>query len=86
MVLSTTKKTSSMSSIVNQSTGGGNKKAGFAYQVGRTSWTSVYFGNTSQRLSTLQMTLYPNVRPSRPVGSTNMGNLRYYHIPGTGNQ
>lgn len=36
MVLSGTKKTSSLSSIVNQNQGGGNKKAGLPEQVGRT--------------------------------------------------
>lgn len=42
MVLSTTKKTSSMSSITNQNQGGGSKKAGFPHTIGRDSWTSVY--------------------------------------------
>jgi len=42
MVLSTTKKTSSMSSITNANQGGGSKKAGFPHMIGRDSWTSVY--------------------------------------------
>ena len=45
MVLSTTKKTSSISSIVNQPQGGGNTKAGFPYQIGRNSWSSIYIGS-----------------------------------------
>lgn len=43
MVLSSTKKTSSMSSITNISTGGGSKKAGFPNMVGHSSWTTVAF-------------------------------------------
>ena len=35
MVLSTTKRTASVDSIINQNQGGGNKKAGLPYQVGR---------------------------------------------------
>ena len=41
MVLSTTKRTASISSIVNQNQGGGERKAGLPYQVGRDTWTSV---------------------------------------------
>ena len=52
MVLSTTKRTSSISSIVNQNQGGGPKKAGFPYIVGRESWTTVHLNEsgTSQLL------------------------------------
>jgi hypothetical protein len=45
MVLSGKKLTSSMSSITNQPTGGGSKKAGFPYSVGHNSWTTVYFNS-----------------------------------------
>ena len=56
--------------ITNQNQGGGEKKAGFPYIVGRDSWSSIYLHNTSQRLPTLRMTLFPKVRQSRPIGST----------------
>ena len=46
MVLSTTKRTSSVASIVNQNQGGGNKKAGFPYIVGRDSWVSRFIRST----------------------------------------
>lgn len=79
MVLSTTKRTSSISSIVNQNQGGGPKKAGFPYIVGRESWTTVHFreSGTSQFLGNidgsgparaLRFTALKNVRQSRPVG------------------
>ena len=40
MVLSGAKKTSYSSSRTNINSGGGNKKAGFPYQIGRSSWVS----------------------------------------------
>lgn len=70
MVYSQTKRTGSVSSITNRASGGGDKKAGLPYLVGRDSATSVAFHGTKQKLSSLQMTLYPNVRPSRPVSMT----------------
>ena len=77
-----------VSSIVNQNQGGGNKKAGFPYQVGRSSWTTVAFNMTNPvsgnccQLKSMQMTLFPNVRPSRPIGSTSNYNT-YWRVPGT---
>ncbi len=43
MVLSSTKKTSSMSSITNTPTGGGSKKAGFPNMVGISSSMTIAF-------------------------------------------
>lgn len=62
-------------STINQNQGGGPSKAGFPYQVGRTSWTPIFLQcNKIQTrccaLKTLQLTLNPNVRESRPAGST----------------
>jgi hypothetical protein len=79
MVLSTTKRTSSISSIVNRNQGGGPKKAGFPNMVGRESWTTVHLNEsgTAQFLGrsdgsgparSLRFTVNPNVRQSRPVG------------------
>ncbi len=42
MVLSTTKRTASVRSIMNRNQGGGNKKAGFPHMIGRDSWTSLF--------------------------------------------
>jgi hypothetical protein len=60
---------------INRNQGGGDKKAGFPYQVGRIAWTAVAMGTDSiQRrccsLRQLQITANPNVRQSRPAGST----------------
>jgi hypothetical protein len=52
---------------INQKQGGGDKKAGFPYQVGRSAWSSIFMDNT--QLSSIRMTKYPNVRQSRPMGS-----------------
>jgi hypothetical protein len=82
-------KARNVSSLVNQNTGGGNKKAGLAYQVGRESYTSVIMGtktgiinNNCCSLKKLQLTFNPNVKISRPVGSVigNSGNT-YWSIP-----
>jgi len=55
---------------VNQ--GGGNKKAGFPYQVGRNWHSSLILGIANvtrcQTLTCMQFTLNPNVRQSRGIG------------------
>lgn len=64
------------SSISNANQGGGSKKAGLPHQIGRESWESVALGTVkngskavcSTRLACLQVTLFPNVRQSLPVG------------------
>lgn len=75
MVLSTTKRTSSISSIVNAMTGGGNKKAGFPSMIGRTAQVSLYLHQTSQNSTVLKDPEASNVRQSRPQG-TLPGNWR----------
>jgi hypothetical protein len=67
MVYSQSRRTSSIASITNQDTGGGNKKAGLPHQVGRTAAVSVAFNMTSQRLSVLQVPAKPTTRQSRPI-------------------
>lgn len=72
-----------------QQQGGGNKKAGFAYQVGRESWASIFISGGNPvymskcaSLKCLQYTANPHVSQSRPIGSTYRPNT-YFHIPGT---
>jgi len=79
MVYSQTKRTSSIASITNQPQGGGCKKAGFPHTIGRDSWTSIYMRGTAQSLPTLQMTIYPNVSQSRPIG-TRPSAARYFNF------
>lgn len=72
-------------STINQNQGGGNKKAGFPYQVGRTAWSSIYlmsnnYGVRCCKLSTLKFTANPNVRQSRPTGSP-VDNNTYWKLP-----
>jgi hypothetical protein len=72
--------------------GGGSKKAGFPYQVGRDSWTSIAFDTSNPKKFTssrtccglrgLQFTVNPKVSVSRPIGSTYTPNT-YFHITGT---
>ena len=84
MVLSTTKKTASIQSIVNQNQGGGDKKAGFPYQIGRIWGVSIALHTTAPisgqccnltKVNTLQFTRQPNI--SRPIGS--VGNVPYWN-------
>ena len=71
-----------------QSQGGGAKKAGFPYQIGRETWTSIAFKSTDPvsghccKLTKMQINLFPNASISRPIGSVYSPNT-YFHIPGT---
>jgi hypothetical protein len=58
------------SSIVNQSQGGGSKKAGFPYEIGRSSWTTVAMHGRGlpATLDFMRKTVNPNVNQSRPIG------------------
>lgn len=65
-----------ISSIVNQNQGGGDKKAGFPYIIGRDSWSSIFIGSTDPatgncaKLSCYQVTMTPwTVQPSRGIGN-----------------
>jgi len=75
--------------ITDQNQGGGNKKAGFPYMIGRGWQSTIAFQMTQPAaghcttLNTYTTTLFPFVRQSRSVGSTNTYNT-YWHIPGTG--
>lgn len=68
-----------VSSITNQNQGGGSKKAGFPYQVGRTMWSEIYIDR--KPLKTYQTLLFPLANISRPIGRNN--NTAYWHMPGT---
>ena len=70
MVLSTTKRTSSISSIVNKNCGGGEKKAGLLPQIGKTAAVSLFYhsgGNSNlKNLTTNRFKIFPN--QNRPIG------------------
>lgn len=70
MVYSQTKRTGSVASITNRASGGGDKKAGLPYLVGRNTVSTVALRHSAQSLSILQMPLTSNARPSRPIGMT----------------
>jgi len=64
-------------SIINQNQGGGNKKAGFAYQIGRSWRTSIAFNNTNVltghccTLKSYQtMNWTSNAHISKPIGTS----------------
>ena len=64
------------SQTLNQNQGGGSKKAGFPFMIGRESWTSISFRSTSPadgncaQLSCYQTTspLFPLTCAPRPIG------------------
>lgn len=76
------KRARTYTATTNQNQGGGNKKAGFPYQVGRSQWASIALGSAGNArccsLKKLQFTVNPNVRQSRPVDSA--VNTPYWHI------
>lgn len=59
---------------INSDQGGGNKKAGFPYIVGRNAWSNIYLGTNTVgnccSLNRLKITANPRVRQSRPMGSS----------------
>jgi hypothetical protein len=71
------KKARNYSSIITQNQGGGDKKAGFPYQIGRESWTSIFLNTCDPASFTLNRTCcslkdYNKTlvfaTPSRPLG------------------
>jgi len=67
------KRARNYTSTTNQPQGGGMKKAGLPYQIGRTHWTPIHMmcnqiNVRCCKLSTLQFTANPNVRQTRPIG------------------
>lgn len=83
MVLSSSKRTSYISSIANQSQGGGSKKAGFPVQIGRGSWMSVHLDSVNPSgqcctLNNMQTLLFPLASISRPIGYN--GNSTYWKV------
>ncbi len=61
-------------SLINQKSGGGNKKMGLFPSVGNESWTSVFYGKVPGKCFTLgcsKTSRYPaTCGVNRPVGST----------------
>lgn len=60
--------------VTDQKQGGGDKKAGFPYQVGRNSWTSIYFNQKPETgkccdRNGLAKTLVFTKNTVRPVGN-----------------
>jgi hypothetical protein len=93
MVLSNSaKRARYQNTLIVQNQGGGSKKAGLPYQIGRTTWSNIHLGNSNRMVSfgikkcctVRDMTTLPftgKVSQSRPIGRTN--NLDYWHVPGT---
>lgn len=75
-------------SISNQNSGGGDKKAGLPYMVGRGYWTSIFLQSTEPiggrccSLAKLNVTMKLS-NQSRNIGSVGAAANSYWHIPNT---
>lgn len=73
-------------STINHNQGGGNKKAGFPYQVGRETNTSIAFNNTNVvkgkccKLSSYQTMAFTTAHISRNIGG-NANTQNYFKVP-----
>jgi hypothetical protein len=88
MVLSNSaKRARYANTISNQNQGGGSKKAGFPYIVGRDHWSSLFLGNTNVvngkccGLKSYQQVRFPLASLSHGVGR--QVNLSYWKVKGT---
>jgi len=87
--LSNGSKRSKYGQTVNQNQGGGSKKAGFPYQVGRTMWTNVALqtnivkGNCCKlsKINTNSL-IFTLPHQSRPIGSSVTANRTYWRVAG----
>jgi hypothetical protein len=70
--------------ITNQPQGGGDKKAGFPYLVGRDSWAGTYMNYHSFPLKKWNTTIFPLASQTRPINSMYRSNYNYYKYPGVG--
>jgi len=77
MVLSGSKKTSSISSITNQKTFGGDKKSGLQYSVGRSAWstTSFHCRGLPKSLPTMYAIKPRNPSMNLPIGFRSQINM-----------
>jgi hypothetical protein len=69
---------SGSNAITDQAQGGGNKKAGFPYQVGREHFSSIFIKNTT--LAFAMTNTHPEAKFSRPIG----GDVRTVRFLGIG--
>jgi hypothetical protein len=65
--------------------GGGNMKAGFPYQIGRTQWTNVFMGLEMQSgqcctLTKTNDTIFKIAHQSRPIGSNSNVARSYWNV------
>jgi len=84
MFSSSSKSQMGSNAVTVQNQGGGGKKAGFPYIIGRTQWTNIAFEQQGgiKNLTFLMKTVNPKTSISRPIGSTYTPNT-YFTIPGT---
>lgn len=83
-IMNASKKARYVSSISNQNNGGGSKKQGLPYQIGKSSWSNIAIRSVDPvngrccSLANMQMTVFSC--PSRPIGRN--FNTPYWKCPG----
>jgi len=84
MFSSSSKSQMGSNAVTSQNQGGGDKKAGFPYIIGRTQWTNIALDQQSgmKNLKFMMKTVNPNTSITRPIGSTYTPNS-YFTVPGT---
>lgn len=68
MVLSTTKKTASASSIANRNSGGGNSKAGLVPKTNASAAAAIAYRGTSSNYTLMKSPASSTSRSSYPIG------------------
>jgi len=70
---------------VNANQGGGNKKAGLPYQIGRETWTSIFlratdpiYGRCCTQKDQMTMKFTPSTYQARPTGGSVTVSQKYY--------
>ena len=88
VLMNASKKVRNLQSISNQNQGGGNKKSGIPYQVGKNSWTQIFIPNVNNSNSTNSCCtlnnrntfFFPFASVSRPIGrSANESYWNFIH-------
>jgi len=84
MFSSSSKSQMGSNAVTSQNQGGGDKKAGFPYIIGRTQWTNIALDQQSgmKNLKFMMKTVNPNTSITRTIGSTYTPNS-YFTVPGT---
>ena len=87
VLMNASQKARNIQSICNRDQGGGSKKSGIPYQVGKNSWTQIFIPNVNNNsystigcctMNDRNTFVFPFASISRPIGRS--ANERYWNI------